>query len=460
MKKVIISIIITALASSGFAETNKGTSSGLFLNVSAGARAQGLGGGYTAISDDLTALYWNPAGLALLKRPEVFAQHTEYVSDVNHEYLALSYPIWGFGTIATGITLLYSQDEYRINPGIKTGTFQNRDFAWSVAYGHTYNNDLRFGVTGKLIHRKLATYSTYDGAVDLGVHFQADRYLPGLSAGLSISNVGTHVKFIDSEDPLPLTLRFGAAWKTYFNRLTFTAELEKIRDDDVRGHFGAEFLVHPAFALRVGYEAGHDFKDAEEGLKGGAGFKYGDFNLDYAFELFGEFGTIHRVSSGYKFGTTPEDVARLRRPAKTNPLTDFFKRVVPHKKEKPPVKPPPVKYVKKSVRDVSKTCLLMDKFENFTDDNEFDWLVEAVPQVLTEELIATGRVDISNQISGCDYVFSGGFTRDGDMFYFISRLQDINSKETIKIFEQEVPEDKIFDAISELKSRLVEYFKK
>jgi len=42
------------------------------LNISgAGARAMGMGGAFTAVADDATAVFYNPAGLCQLKRPEL-----------------------------------------------------------------------------------------------------------------------------------------------------------------------------------------------------------------------------------------------------------------------------------------------------------------------------------------------------------------------------------------------------
>jgi hypothetical protein len=35
-----------------------------------GARAMGMGGAYTAVSDDAAAIYYNPAGLAQMRRIE------------------------------------------------------------------------------------------------------------------------------------------------------------------------------------------------------------------------------------------------------------------------------------------------------------------------------------------------------------------------------------------------------
>ena len=54
-----------------------GTSSLQFLKIGAGARATGMGETFIAVSNDITALYWNPAGLMQFEESGVHFSHTE-----------------------------------------------------------------------------------------------------------------------------------------------------------------------------------------------------------------------------------------------------------------------------------------------------------------------------------------------------------------------------------------------
>ena len=58
----------TAFAQSTTSEdfTNEGSSGSTFQKIWVGARSAGMGGAYSALADDITALYWNPAGIAKL----------------------------------------------------------------------------------------------------------------------------------------------------------------------------------------------------------------------------------------------------------------------------------------------------------------------------------------------------------------------------------------------------------
>ncbi len=44
--------------------SKSGTTAAQFLKIGVGARAIGMGGAFAATADDITAMYWNPAGLA------------------------------------------------------------------------------------------------------------------------------------------------------------------------------------------------------------------------------------------------------------------------------------------------------------------------------------------------------------------------------------------------------------
>ena len=49
--------------------TGFGTTSAEFLLLGAGARGTALGGAFAAIATDVSSLYYNPAGAALMERP-------------------------------------------------------------------------------------------------------------------------------------------------------------------------------------------------------------------------------------------------------------------------------------------------------------------------------------------------------------------------------------------------------
>ena len=68
--------------------------SGEFLSLGVGARALGLGGAFVGVADDVTASFWNPAGLAQLNRKELSLMHAEtFGSFLNQDFVAFALPL-------------------------------------------------------------------------------------------------------------------------------------------------------------------------------------------------------------------------------------------------------------------------------------------------------------------------------------------------------------------------------
>ena len=83
MKKIILFSILAAAAAvfmlndacANFKMSDSGTTTAQFLKLGVGARAIGMGEAYSAIADDPTAIYWNPAGLAAVSEHSVSLMH-------------------------------------------------------------------------------------------------------------------------------------------------------------------------------------------------------------------------------------------------------------------------------------------------------------------------------------------------------------------------------------------------
>ncbi len=104
---------------------------GEFLKIPIGPRAIGLGGAFSAISDDATASYWNPAGMVYLPYKEVMFEHQEKFGNLlNHDYLSMVMPLGGEKTkrSALGVSLIrLSTDNIPITPR-PGGLVAGRDF--------------------------------------------------------------------------------------------------------------------------------------------------------------------------------------------------------------------------------------------------------------------------------------------------------------------------------------------
>lgn len=85
---VITTVIFFLLLLSGITEDVSGQSELLVRGRAFGisARAMGMGGAYTSVAEDYSATYWNPAGLAMMRRMEFFISmpNTRYQTTVTH----------------------------------------------------------------------------------------------------------------------------------------------------------------------------------------------------------------------------------------------------------------------------------------------------------------------------------------------------------------------------------------
>lgn len=90
---LFLAVIVLSLAASTAHATKY---AGEFLKIPVGARAIGMGGAFTAIADDATAPYWNPAGMIYLPYREVILQHSErFGSLLNHDFASGVIPLGG-----------------------------------------------------------------------------------------------------------------------------------------------------------------------------------------------------------------------------------------------------------------------------------------------------------------------------------------------------------------------------
>src|SRR5439155_138250 len=90
-----LTLTTPALAQTFADNTAYGGTSGEFLLLGAGARGTALGGAYAALATDVTALYYNPGGLAQLARPGAMVSTYDYVAGTRYSWLGAAFPLTG-----------------------------------------------------------------------------------------------------------------------------------------------------------------------------------------------------------------------------------------------------------------------------------------------------------------------------------------------------------------------------
>jgi hypothetical protein len=296
MREIRYKVILAALAVGmllipSICFAGAGTTGAIFLDVGVSARAEAMGGAYTAISGDATSVTINPAGMVSVPSQQVSVMHNEALMDINQEYFAY---VTRMGDRAYGGSLVYldygPQSEYS-DVNQYGGTFSPNSYALSFAYGAQQDKYFSYGVAVKYIKSEIADYSGSTFALDAGLLYkQADT---GWRYGAVLANFGSGLKLYKESDPLPVTLKLGAAYVFKDYPLTTSADIYFIKAESPEYHFGVQYLLQKMVALRAGYNSSSDL---DNGFTYGIGVEQKNFSLDYAFIPAGELGDSHRFS--------------------------------------------------------------------------------------------------------------------------------------------------------------------
>ncbi|MBU1077404.1 MAG: PorV/PorQ family protein [Spirochaetes bacterium] len=284
-------------------------------------RPMSMGGAFTAVSDDIHALVYNPAGIGLIRDLLGSISYQKGIEDMHYGSASLVYPIGrqsalglNFGFFHQGFFDLYHQE----------GTIERGSLGNSYKLGLTYgilfkDSDISLGATLKMINSTLYTYSASTGAVDLGLLYHplsADSKKNRFSFGIAVLNLGPGLKYIEEEDPLPTAYKLGIAYACHFKagktpfRLLFANDI--IKDDQYEGlgvNTGIEFKYRDILMVRAGYQfrGGLDLDD-DNGFNTGMGINYSDLQFDYSFKLSSSElnSTSHCFSVSYRFSSSGE----------------------------------------------------------------------------------------------------------------------------------------------------------
>ncbi len=308
------SMMTAALALAFASAAHAATASVIWLTITPGARSNGMGEAFTALADDATATYWNPAGLAFAdtSSQEITLQHSNWLpqlaDDLYYEFLGYSRHLSGWGGVGGNITFMsMGEQQETTEGGDVVGTFYSYGVAITGGFGTEVAPGVGVGLGLKFIYDHLYYEDTGKGssfAADLGVLYRVPMDELGLeSAGdlnlaASLSNLGPNMSYGGNAEnnPLPRTFRAGLAYEPFDSRLlqlSVVADYSKILtqvEDGLGDEFnenkwgaGAELWYYDLLALRAGYMHDTEGMSTIEGPTFGAGLQYGGFQLDISF---------------------------------------------------------------------------------------------------------------------------------------------------------------------------------
>ena len=307
-----------------------------YLDYGADARGLALGAACTALCDDATAFYWNPARLAYVSSLEVAFMYASQFGSFREPlgyyfYLGGALPL-GEATLAVNILRFavndiprypaYPDDEYSVaqraaaihaRGGSPDGWFEDREQALFLSFakmnrfnldlGWLYFNiplEIPFGGNVKLLTQQLDNASARGIGLDAGISIKADfadvmaHYdIGALTFAVALSDLTrTGLDWDSKVDAVRPGLRLAGAWEVPLGKVDFRVAREVAYKYANRYRHGLEVVYDDMVALRAGYD--HDRPAC------GAGFRWQAWEFDYAF-LTAEAGPIHRISGSYRF---------------------------------------------------------------------------------------------------------------------------------------------------------------
>jgi hypothetical protein len=312
-----------------------GTNAATFLEIGVGARAMAMGGAYAAVSNDPTALYYNPAGIVWVRNAQVELMHNEWLVGTSHDFVGVVMPM-PFLNSSFGLsfnTLDFGEQSVRTveRPEGTGEKYAARDYAVSLTYALALTDRFAFGISGKYVNQKIWNENGNAAALDLGIYY--NTMVKGLSLGLAMCNFGNEIKISgrdldstvdpdpDNENidrvpvsyktnsyPLPLLFRVGMSYERrlgWLGTALVAVDVNHPSNSTENINVGAEYSFAGIFALRGGYQNLFE-KDRVSGFTYGGGIDYYKpgsmgFRIDYAFADWGVLQNSHRFSLGIVF---------------------------------------------------------------------------------------------------------------------------------------------------------------
>jgi len=328
---IVLSMLVLVL--DGTAQVRKaGLDAAAFLKVGVGARNVGLGSASNSLTEDVSQMFWNPAGIALRdEQLQATFSYNKWIADLNHNAFGVSYNLKDVGTIGIGAIMFGVKGipAYRdiAPPALASqqidqatsSTYDYQDLSLQATFARNFSDQLSLGITFKYISESLDDMTKGAYAFDMGSIYNIGalyNVIYDWKISARLSNMGSGIKYYDVQSPIPITFSVGTSFKPLKDEkageLLIAVDAVKPDDSPQLFYVGGEYTFGGFISVRGGYKIGYSgaqdagtstrspINQSIEGLTVGGGVHVNvdgyDLRFDYAMTSMDILDTVHRVT--------------------------------------------------------------------------------------------------------------------------------------------------------------------
>ncbi|MDL1893907.1 PorV/PorQ family protein, partial [Sphingobacteriales bacterium CHB3] len=201
------------LAMSASAGNRAGAVSGQFLKLPINARSAGMGNAQVSLAQGALSIATNPAGVLNIEGASFGSTYNQWWADITVAFFGAAAKVEGWGTLGAGVTLLTTDEMNVTTPAFPEGTgqkFKASDVAYTITYAKQISELFGLGLSAKFITSNLYNKEVSSNSVAFDIGTLYDIPVLRTRLGISVTNLGKDLRYINEQYSLPTALRFGA----------------------------------------------------------------------------------------------------------------------------------------------------------------------------------------------------------------------------------------------------------
>lgn len=247
MKKLIIIPILFSLLA---AEEGNWGFAGSYTHFSGSARFLALGKTGSAITEDISSVYYNPAGLAYINPQQLVFSDAILPLGGRMGWFGYARPTKEYGNFGIHFTGLYAgKIEITDIWGQRSGeTFSDLNLLTSLNYAKEIFYNVGVGISYKLLYHKISEWGGLGQGLDMGFLFLGNN---PFSFGISFQNIlSPKVKLIEENERYPFSIKGGFAYRMYYDKFLLLFDINSIPEFNIL-EFGGGMEYRPFKFLSI-----------------------------------------------------------------------------------------------------------------------------------------------------------------------------------------------------------------